>query len=492
MARHPPGKDIQHIRLSKGPLQTLRIALVTLTLFYAFVAGLRTLGDFDLGWQLATGRWIVDHRQIPVADVFSYTAAGTEWIYPVLSQVVLYLTYVVGGYGLLSWLGAAACVGTVAVLLRRSALPGVVLALLSVPLIAACTPPRTEMFTAVLFAAFVSLLWHYYRTGRWPIMDPSHSYVLVGESSPWIYCRTGDVRGLCFTRSRSSDSSLPPTRRACAIEKGCSMVGHYTPVDPDKSVGLANLCCYRTTRQNRSNSQSLGVGVGRVATYSRRALKNVCMAQPGKHFVLADFAGCAGRCVRTYKKAVCGFCPSGERGLCGGSCNSDGSVLCDAYRRRRRSDPGRDDDIHFRKGSDPFRDPSEIYSDHGGSSNCACRPLCWCTRRRPCYRPGVSLGPLHIFDFWGGRISVAAEAGSGFCAARAATTQSFPRLQFRWVRGLEYVAGLPGLHRWPISAFWRRLTVAQWKLVGAAIGFGIVDEGSRHTRNQHTAAIDGL
>ena len=187
-------------------------------------------------------------------------------------------------------------------------------------------------------------------------MDPSHSYVLVGESSPWIYCRTGDVRGLCFTRSRSSDSSLPPTRRACAIEKGCSMVGHYTPVDPDKSVGLANLCCYRTTRQNRSNSQSLGVGVGRVATYSRRALKNVCMAQPGKHFVLADFAGCAGRCVRTYKKAVCGFCPSGERGLCGGSCNSDGSVLCDAYRRRRRSDPGRDDDIHFEKA--PIR--SEI------------------------------------------------------------------------------------------------------------------------------------
>ena len=128
-------------------LRCARFALFTLAILYAFAAGLRTLGDFDLGWQLATGRWIVQHGHIPLTDVFSYTAAGVEWIYPVLSQIVLYLSYAIGGYGLLSWLGAAACVSTVAILLRRSSIPGVMLAIASIPLIAACTPPRAEMFT---------------------------------------------------------------------------------------------------------------------------------------------------------------------------------------------------------------------------------------------------------------------------------------------------------------------------------------------------------
>src|SRR5271165_5994662 len=90
---------------------TLRI-LATLALIYAAFAGLRTVGDMDLGWQLATGRWIVQHRSIPSVDVLSYTARGSEWIYPALSQVLLYWFFLLGGYALLSWLGVAACTGT--------------------------------------------------------------------------------------------------------------------------------------------------------------------------------------------------------------------------------------------------------------------------------------------------------------------------------------------------------------------------------------------
>ena len=103
---------MKHVRQILGP-RSARFVLFILALLYALAAGLRTLGDFDLGWQLATGRWIVQHGHIPSTDVFSYTASGTEWIYPVLSQILLYLSYVIGGYSLLSWLGAAACVGTV-------------------------------------------------------------------------------------------------------------------------------------------------------------------------------------------------------------------------------------------------------------------------------------------------------------------------------------------------------------------------------------------
>jgi len=169
-----------------------RRALCVLALLYACLAGLRTLGDFDLGWQLATGRWIVQHGQIPYTDVFSYTAAGGEWIYPVLSQVLLYLAYVVGGYGLLSWLGAAACAGTTAVLLRRSSLLGVILAIASVPLIAACTPPRAEMFTAIMFAAYVNVLWHYHRSGEGSL------WVLPLLMCFWVNLHLGFIAGLAM------------------------------------------------------------------------------------------------------------------------------------------------------------------------------------------------------------------------------------------------------------------------------------------------------
>ena len=134
----------------------------------------------------------MQHGQIPFTDVFSYTASGTEWIYPVLSQILLYLSYVIGGYGLLSWLGAAACVSTVALLLRRSSMAGVILAIISVPLIAACTPPRAEMFTAVLFAAYVNLLWHYHQSGEGPL------WLLPVLMCLWVNLHLGFIAGLAM------------------------------------------------------------------------------------------------------------------------------------------------------------------------------------------------------------------------------------------------------------------------------------------------------
>jgi len=54
----------------------LRLSLIAIVLVYAFLAGLRTVADFDTGWQLATGRYIVQHHGIPIPDTFSYTARG--------------------------------------------------------------------------------------------------------------------------------------------------------------------------------------------------------------------------------------------------------------------------------------------------------------------------------------------------------------------------------------------------------------------------------
>ena len=63
---------------------------------------------------MATGRWVVEHHQIPSTDVFSYTAHGQPWTYPVGSGLLFYGLYLLGGYALLSRLGAAACAGTTA------------------------------------------------------------------------------------------------------------------------------------------------------------------------------------------------------------------------------------------------------------------------------------------------------------------------------------------------------------------------------------------
>lgn len=161
-----------------------------LTVIYAFFAGLRTVGDPDLGWQLATGRWIVQHRAIPSVDVLSYTGAGHEWIYPALSQVMFYCTYLVGGYFLLSWLAVAACTGTTALILRRGHLATAFLATIAVPITAQRTPVRAEMFSEVLLAAFVSVLWHYHRSGRGPV------WLLPPLMFLWVNLHMGFIAGL--------------------------------------------------------------------------------------------------------------------------------------------------------------------------------------------------------------------------------------------------------------------------------------------------------
>ena len=140
-----------------------------LAIAYALFAGLHTVDDFDTGWQIATGRYVVQHKTIPSTDVLSYTAAGTEWIYPWLGQVLLYLTFSVAGFAGLSLLACAATLGTTATLLWEQQTATALLALLAVPSIVYRTNARAEMFTTVFFAIFFMLLWRYHRGVRVPL-----------------------------------------------------------------------------------------------------------------------------------------------------------------------------------------------------------------------------------------------------------------------------------------------------------------------------------
>lgn len=140
----------------------LRLSLVGLALLYAFFAGLRTVSDFDLGWQMATGRYIVQHHHIPSTTLFNYTTPDSPWVYPPLSGVIFYLLFWIGGYSALSWLSATACMATVALAAWRGGRVNAALAILAIPAIAFRTLPRADLFTTVLFAAMLVLLWRYY------------------------------------------------------------------------------------------------------------------------------------------------------------------------------------------------------------------------------------------------------------------------------------------------------------------------------------------
>jgi Flp pilus assembly protein TadD len=203
-------------QLRRNALRLSSWLLAAAAVIYALLAGLHTLQDFDLGWQLATGRWVLHHHHTFSTDVFSYTAAGQPWIYPVLSGIIFYLAYLAGGYALLSWMGALAGAGTVALLLRRGSLMGAVLAVIAVPLIANRTQPRAEMFTTVLFAAFLSLLWRHYCTGR------ARLWLLPILMVGWVNLHLGFIAGLaiCGAYLLLEILDLPfPARRIAAIAR---------------------------------------------------------------------------------------------------------------------------------------------------------------------------------------------------------------------------------------------------------------------------------
>ncbi len=168
------------------------LILCILALTYGFLSGCRRVEDPDLGWQLATGRWIVQHHQIPSVDVLSFTAQGKPWIYPIGSELIFYAAYVLGGYTLLSLLGAIASVAAVALLVRRGSVWSATLAIMAVPAIAYHTIPRSNMFTTVLFAAFLTLLWQQHETGR------ARLWLLPLLMVAWVNLHLGLASGLAL------------------------------------------------------------------------------------------------------------------------------------------------------------------------------------------------------------------------------------------------------------------------------------------------------
>ena len=84
------------------------------------VLSLRLITDFDLGFHLRGGQWMLQHRSFHHLDVFTYTVNQHEYIAMYwLFQIILYVVYAISGYAGLSLLTAFFIVAAFLLLLLR-------------------------------------------------------------------------------------------------------------------------------------------------------------------------------------------------------------------------------------------------------------------------------------------------------------------------------------------------------------------------------------
>ncbi len=173
----------------------VRYSLAAIALVYAFFAGLKTVADFDLGWQLATGRYILQHLVIPSADVFSYTAHGNPWMYPPFSGMIFYLLFLVGGYTALSSYHRISN-----------------------------DPPRRALHDSSFRCLYGSPL----ASPRGATFSPlasACSYPCLGQSAHWICGRPRSDKRLRFRRTLRFAISRPPGSHCCQVAPGMPMAG---------------------------------------------------------------------------------------------------------------------------------------------------------------------------------------------------------------------------------------------------------------------------
>ena len=81
------------------------------------INGSLLLEDSDTYWQIATGKWILDHNAMPRVDIYSFTKPGEPWTHrPGCAQVLFAMSYQLAGWAGPIMLAAAAIAATFALL----------------------------------------------------------------------------------------------------------------------------------------------------------------------------------------------------------------------------------------------------------------------------------------------------------------------------------------------------------------------------------------
>ena len=112
--------SVTHATEQASPLRGLLPLWVGVGIYALFLlAGNRLLIDPDTMWQITVGQWIIDHRAVPVTDVYSFTMRGQPWISTQwLAQVLYAQAYAAFGWSGPVVLAAVAISATFALLAK--------------------------------------------------------------------------------------------------------------------------------------------------------------------------------------------------------------------------------------------------------------------------------------------------------------------------------------------------------------------------------------
>jgi hypothetical protein len=150
-----------------APAGTLRQGAWTpaagaLLLFALTLVSPAVLNDGDTFWHIAAGEWILAHRAVPSTDPFTFSFGGAPWTaHEWLSELLLALSFRVGGWSGVVVLTASAVAATFFIFLRRLArdLDGIALlclAALGFSLVAGSLLARPHVFALPALAAWAA------------------------------------------------------------------------------------------------------------------------------------------------------------------------------------------------------------------------------------------------------------------------------------------------------------------------------------------------
>lgn len=157
-------------------LEWILFAILVLGMPMLFGTAPKIFNDGDTSWHLAAGQWILEHRQIPRVDPFSFTMAGQPWVaHEWLSEILLAGVHAAGGFAGIAALVTLAMTMLHLIIYRRAGPP---------------LPPAVTFFT---FIGLVLVLGPY-TVARphvlvWPLMALWTSLLLDAsdrkQAPPW-------------------------------------------------------------------------------------------------------------------------------------------------------------------------------------------------------------------------------------------------------------------------------------------------------------------
>ncbi len=210
-----------------GILRLRPFQLLALVLFLALLAGLLfdgkvTILDRDLWWHLKVGDWIVEHRAVPHAGIFSRTAGTRPWVaYSWGAEILLSRAYAWFGLVGLALFGVLLSLAAASVLFwmlhrlsGRFWVAWIVSLAGSFAFVFSLAPPRPVFFTMILFTVALTLLLEAQRTGRFQLLYwlPFIFVLWANLHIQFIYglCVVGLFIGLNLLQRMASSTGIGP------------------------------------------------------------------------------------------------------------------------------------------------------------------------------------------------------------------------------------------------------------------------------------------